>query len=147
MNLALVVSIQILFLIVPFVVLYAVSLAKKKEYKAHRRIQNVLYLISLIAVLVLEVNIRMSGGSGSLVADSPYVQTAFFKGIFISHIIGAIITFTLWTISIIISNRRFNKRLPGNFSLNHKKIGYFIFFGLVFNAVSSLIVSTLAFFL
>lgn len=136
---------QILAILAPIIILYAVSLAKQKKYKLHKRVQNSLFAICLSGVLILEIQIRLSGGSGSLVKDSPYIHTSFFKWILTAHIIGAIITYLFWTTSIIVSNLNYKKKLPGSFTKNHKKLGYFIFFGLVFNAVSSLIVVTMAY--
>lgn len=151
MNLTFIIIIGMLILsiIAPFVSLYAVSLIRKKEYKKHIKIQKTLFWICLIAVIILEVQIRVSGGSGSLIADGKYVGTALFKFTLIAHIIGAVLTYIIWTITIFVSNIKWNKRrtLPGTFSITHRRLGYFTLIGLFYTAITAMAVCMMAFFL
>src|SRR5690625_2333940 len=114
-------AVMLLTLISPFVVYYGVKLAKKKEYKAHRKIQNIIFYICVLGVLALEVLIRYSGGSGSLASNSEYYGTSFFTITLVSHILVAVLTYLLWAILIIVSNRKFLKDLPGKFRKTHKR--------------------------
>lgn len=151
MNLTFVIIIGMLILsiLAPFVALYAVSLIKKKEYKKHIRIQKTLFWICILGVVILEVQIRVSGGSGSLVADGKYVGTDFFKGTLIAHIIGAIVTYIIWGITIFVSNTKWKKRrtLPGTFTITHRRLGYITIIGLFYTAITALMVCVMAFFL
>lgn len=131
-------AVMLLTLISPFGVYYGVQLARKKDYKSHRKIQNIIYVICVLGVLALEVLIRYSGGSGSLVADSKHYATSYFTITLVSHIIVAVLTYLLWTVLILLSNRKFQKSLPGEFSKTHKRLAYIIFGGLIYTAITAL---------
>ncbi len=133
-------AVMLLTFLSPFGVYYGVTLAKKNDYKTHRKIQKIIFFICVLGVLALEVLIRYSGGSGSLVSGSNYYGTSFFTITLVSHIFVAVLTYLLWTILIIISNIKFRKSLPGKFSKTHKKLGYIIFGGLIYTAVTALAV-------
>ena len=138
MTITIMTAVMLLTFFSPFGVYYAVKLAKKKDYKSHRKIQNIIYVICVIGVLALEGLIRSGGGSGSLASSSSYYHTSFFKITLYSHIIVAVLTYLLWTILIIISNIRFQKNLPGKLSKLHKKLGKVIFGGLIYTAITAL---------
>lgn len=133
-------AVLLLTLFSPFGVYYGIKQAKKKDYKTHRKIQNIIFFICVLGVLALEVLIRYSGGSGSLASNSEYYGTSFFTITLVSHIIVAVLTYLLWTGLIILSNRKFQKTLPGKFSKTHKRLGKIIFAGLVYTAISALTV-------
>lgn len=133
-------AVLLLTLFSPLGLYYGIKLARKKNYDAHKSIQNIIYIICVLGVLCLEVLIRYSGGSGSLISESKYYRTTIFSTILISHILVAMLTYILWTVLIILSNRKFQKHLPGTFSKNHKKIGLTIFGGLIYTAITALAV-------
>lgn len=133
-------AVLLITLLSPFGVYYGVQLAKKKDYKTHRKIQNIVFFVCIVGVLALEGLIRATGGSGSLASQSDYYHTGFFKITLFSHIIVAILSYLLWTIVIIISNVKFRKSLPGSFSKSHRILGYIIFAGLVYTAITALAV-------
>ncbi|MCO5235608.1 MAG: DUF420 domain-containing protein [Chitinophagaceae bacterium] len=148
MNLVLLINIGVLVLtlISPFVSLYAVSFIKKGNYKIHMVIQKRLFLACIISLLVLEGLIRFSGGSGSLVSNSNYVNTSFFKSILSAHIIGAVLTYVVWGVLVFTSNRKYkHSDLPGSFSKLHKNLGYITITGLFYTAVTALMVFLLTF--
>jgi len=145
-TLIIIIGMQTLSLLAPFIALYAVSLARQKKYELHQKIQKTLFFTCVLGVVILEVHIRLSGGSGSLVENCPYVDTLFFKIILIAHITGAVFTYICWAITIFWSNKKFRKVLPGNFSKIHKKLGYITIIGLFYTGITSLIVVTMAFF-
>lgn len=133
-------AVLLLTLFSPFGVYYGVKIAKKKDYKNHRKIQNIIFIICVIGVLTLEGLINSSGGSGSLASSSNFYNTNFFKITLFSHIIIAILSYLLWTSLIIISNIKYKKSLPGKLSKFHKGLGYVIFGGLIYTAITSLAV-------
>lgn len=134
-------SVLIITLFSPFGVYYGIQLAKKKkDYKAHRKIQNLIFLVCVVGVLALEGLINAAGGSGSLASKSHYYDTSFFKYTLFSHIIIAVLSYLLWLVLIIVSNFSFQKKLPGKLSKFHKKTGYVIFGGLIYTALSALLV-------
>jgi len=129
---------MLLTLFSPFAVYYAVTLAKKNKFKTHRKIQNIVFFIGIGGVVLLEGLIRYEGGSGSIASQSSYYEHDFFKKILIAHIIGAVLTYLLWIFLIIISTIKFQKNLPGKFSGTHKILGYIVFVGLIYTAVTAL---------
>ncbi len=138
-----------LSMLAPFISLYAVSLIKKKNISKHIKIQKRLFWICVAAVLILEIQIRLAGGSGSLVANSDYTGTIFFKSILIAHIIGAVSTYIIWGFTIYGANKNLKNKLTltGKYSITHKKLGYITIFGLFYTAITAWIVCTMAFFL
>lgn len=146
---AIILGILLLSIAAPFISLYAVSLIKKKDYKTHIKFQKRLFWTCVIAVLILEIQIRVAGGSGSLVANSEYTGTTFFKSVLIAHIIGAVLTYIVWGITVFTSHTKWKKRktLPGSFSITHKRLGLITIAGLFYTAITALIVCTYAFFL
>ncbi len=133
-------AVMLLTLAAPFVVTYSISLAKKGLLHRHRKINLITFFICVVSVLLLEGLIRVSGGSGSLAGMSDYADSGSFKHMLIAHITGAVLTYMLWTWQIVASNRRFQKILPGKFSRPHKNLGYVIFAGLIFTAITALII-------
>lgn len=142
MNIALTIMTAVLLLTLfsPFGLYYGVKLAIKKDYVAHRKIQNIIFIVCVLGVLSLEVLIRYSGGSGSLASESKYYGTVFFTVVLVSHILVAVLTYILWAVLIIMSNRKFQKTLPGKFSKNHKRTGLIVFGGLIYTAITALMV-------
>lgn len=133
----------------PFIALYAVSLIKKNDCKAHLKIQRRLFWTCILGVVVLELQIRISGGSGSLVSSGTYTSAPFFKPILIAHIIGAVLTYMIWALQILVASKKPKMAgvLPGSFSIVHKRLGYVTIAGLFYTATTALMVCTLAFFL
>lgn len=149
MTLIIIIGMLILSILAPFIALYAVSLIKAKKYNEHVRIQKRLFWACILGVLILELQVRVSGGSGSLVQDSAYLQSPFFKGILIAHIIGAVLTYIVWAVMLFISNRKYkkSKTLPGIFSKTHRKLGYATIAGLFYTGITACIVCLFAFFI
>lgn len=140
MTIFIMTTVMLLTLFSPFGVYYGIRLARNKDYKSHRRIQNIIFTIGVVGVLALEILIRYSGGSGSLASNSKYYDSKFFTITLVSHIVVAILTYFLWTVLIVLSNSKFRKSLSGKLSEIHKKLGEVIFGGLIYTAVSALAV-------
>lgn len=129
----------------PFVALASILLARKGRYRAHRFVHNVLFSLCVCGVVALEVQIRIAGGSGSLVQGSPYINTAFFKGLLAAHVLGAVVTYLVWGYLIFSSNRKYQLTLPGSFSKLHRNLGIGVVIGLFYTAATAAIVYYLAF--
>ncbi|WP_153557522.1 DUF420 domain-containing protein [Roseimaritima sediminicola] len=151
MNVTLIIVIGMLTLsiLAPFISLYAVSLVRKGDHEKHIFIQKILFWSCVAGVVILEVQIRVSGGSGSLVSNSEHTGAVFFKSILVAHIIGAVLTYIVWGVTVFTSSKRWEvrKTLPGPFSITHKRLGYFTIVGLFYTAITASIVCMLAFFL
>src|SRR5690606_6279536 len=111
MNLSLVVIVGMLILSIsaPFISLYAVFQVKKKNFNTHIKIQKRLFWTCLVAVVILEVQIRISGGSGSLVSDGKFAGTPLFNSLLITHITGSVIAFIVWGITVFSANYNLKK--------------------------------------
>lgn len=139
----------VLSFIAPFVSLYAVSLIKKRDHQGHARIQRGLFAVCVLGVVILELHIRFSGGSGSLISNGTYTSAPYFMPLLIAHIIGAVLTYVVWAVQIVVSGRKMKVAggLPGSFSSTHRALGYGTIAGMFYTAITALAVCTLAFFL
>ena len=133
-------AVLLIILLAPVFSYYAIKKARKKDFKIHKKIQTIVFWFCIGAVLLLEVLIRYSGGSGSMFKDSSHAESPFFKNLLIAHIIGAVLTYLLWTFLIFKSSRKFQKTLPGTFSSAHKTMGIIVFVGLIYTGVTALAV-------
>lgn len=129
----------------PLVLLYAVRLAKQRRLKAHRALQTTLLAVLLLAVALFETEIRLSGGSGSLMKGSPYAGTGLLRGVLLAHVLANVVTFLVWAVLVVRSWKRFNRDLPGGFTDAHRRAGRFVFAGTVFGAVSAVVMYALGF--
>ncbi len=149
MNYSLIViyGMLILSIFAPFIALYGVKLAKEKKLKQHIKLQKYLFYACVTGVLLLELTIRISGGSGSLVKESAYLATTLFQNTLWAHIIGAVLTYFIWGFTLFKSkNQHKKKQLPGKFSLSHRQLGYVVIIGLLYTGITALMVCTMAFF-
>jgi len=145
-TLIIIVIVTIITVLAPFICLYAIRQIKQKKMEQHIKVQKRLFFLCVIAVLALEGQIRFSGGSGSLIQNSPYIKDIFFNNLLIAHIVGAIITYVLWIVLFILSNRKYKKENFKSFASIHKKIGYIVLIGLFYTAITAVVVVKMAFF-
>lgn len=124
----------------PAIAYYAIRQARMKRYALHKKIQTILFITCISSILLLEGMIRYSGGSGSMVQHSAYVETTLFKTILTVHIIGAVITYILWIYLALKARKQYGKILPGSNSAKHRKLGIIVFIGLIYTAATALIV-------
>ncbi|MFV0228365.1 hypothetical protein OBK05_11820 [Empedobacter falsenii] len=146
-SLFLIYGMLILSILAPFIALYAVKLAKQGKFEQHIKIQKNLFYACVLGVILLELTIRFSGGSGSLVKGSPYLETVFFHNTLWAHIVGAVLTYLIWGFTILKSKGQHNKKyLPGKFTRLHKTLGYVVILGLFYTGITALMVCSMAFF-
>lgn len=125
-------------LITPILMLYAFSLAKQKRFVAHRNLHVTLISILILAVILFELDIRLSGGSEAFLSGSPYAETKFMKVLLTFHILIAIASFTTWIGLETQSWKSFREALPGNFSYRHIQVGWVVYSGVVVTAITGL---------
>lgn len=129
----------------PFILVWAIGLAKKGQHRKHRVVQVALLSVLLVAVVLFETEIRLSGGSGSLMKGSSYAGTWWLRGVTLAHVLANVVTFIVWLVLVIRSGRRFGTELPGDFTPAHRKAGRFVFAGTVFGALSAIVMYVLGF--
>jgi hypothetical protein len=115
-------------------------MARSGDLDRHRKLQAILCAAGFVALFSLEGSIRLHGGSGSLIAGSPYAGSTLLKVIFLLHIGPAVATYLAWLWLTIKSWRTFKTDLPGSFSRRHKKVAWFVLGGLLWTAISALFV-------
>jgi hypothetical protein len=124
-------------LLAPCTALVSFRLARRRRHEVHRAIQIALVGVCVLAVLVLEARIRLEGGSGAFIAQAPEALRTWARRLLLIHIGFAVATYIAWATLAVLSWRRFAVRLPGAFSRNHRRIGWAVFAGLCFTAVSA----------
>lgn len=127
----------VITLAAPIVVYASLRFVRRGDHDAHRRTQAVLLCFCWIAVLALEIRIRVAGGSGSLVERAPESLRGRAQQLLLVHIGGAVLTYGVWTWLVVASWRRYGARLPGTFSRRHRRLGKLVFGGLCFTAASA----------
>ncbi len=132
-------------LLAPVVALWSLRFVRRRDHRAHRRTQGWLIASAITAVLALEVQIRLAGGSGALLHGSSFAGTALIRSVTGAHIAGAILTYAAWIWLFTISYRRSTQLLPGRFSRVHRRAGWVVIFGLHFTALSAAAVYLLGF--
>lgn len=123
----------------------AIRLARMRKYDMHRIVQAVLLVMGWLAVLGLELRIRLAGGSGAFVDTAPPELVGWAHRLLSVHIVVAVATYALWTWLVVASWRRQDAALPGRFSRRHRGLGTMVFGGLCFTAASASGIFTLAF--
>jgi hypothetical protein len=132
-------------LIAPAWAVFAVAAARAGDHVRHMRLQLALWTLMLINLILLEGYIRISGGSGSLVAGSPHVGTPLMSASFALHIVPAVATYLLWTGLVVVTYRRRSTPSLGAFSARHVLLGKIVIGGLLWTALSACIVYYLTF--
>jgi len=129
----------------PFILAWGIRYARQREFRKHRAVQTTLLCVLLVAVIFFEVDVRLSGGSGSLMKGSSYAGTGWLRGILLAHVLANIVTFFGWLVLVVKSWRRFERELPGPWAPTHRRMGRFVFGGTVFGAVSAVVMYVLGF--
>ena len=126
--------------LLPFLLLYAIYLAKKERYDQHKWFHIALFTVTNILVIALEVDIRF-GGLDSVIAQSRYHDTTMLLGIFLVHLFFAITStlFWLWLITISV------KRYPVHFRFPHKKYGILVYVDIVLTVITGWILYAMVF--
>jgi len=127
--------VTIYFALLPFLLVYSISYAVKKEYKKHFISQSLILALTLILVLVFEIGVRLTGGFIEYAKEST-VSYDFLLYFLIVHIIIAIFAVAGWLYLFISSFKEYKKNGYTNFSnTKHKKIAKAIFAALTITSI------------
>lgn len=125
-----------LVLIVPALAV-ARSLARGGKYNAHKGLMLTLASALGVAVLLFEIDLRMSGGIFALTAGSAYAGSGFLNGSIYLHTALSVSTSVLWITLIGLSLWRFPKPpVPGDFSRVHRLLGRAAMLGMLLTAIT-----------
>ncbi len=118
--------------LLPFLVIFAIYFAKKRNYSTHAFLQIVILFISLVIIGYFEYGVRLGGGFEEYIKESS-VDLTLALSILILHIIIATITLYLWIEIIIKAKKRQNLS-----SYSHKDAGIRVFKGIVLTSLSGI---------
>jgi len=123
--------VSVIVALLPFLIFGAIRLAQIKKYRAHEIVQKFLFVVTVIVVAFFEYGVRVAGGYKNLMEGSS-VPHDYFIYVLIFHIIIAVVTLILWTITLYYARRnRKQSTLPGLYSKSHKKDGKRTFIGII----------------
>jgi uncharacterized membrane protein YozB (DUF420 family) len=123
-------------ILTPLLFIWAVRLARRGQYVRHRNLQTGLLGTLLVAVVLFELDIRLSGGTQAFMAGSPYLGSALLSWLLRVHVLVAVLTFGLWCFLVVQAWRARMDLHPALFTSLHRRRGYWVFAGTVFTAVS-----------
>ena len=113
----------------PFLMIFSISLAMKHHYILHKVTQILLFLITLGMLSLFYYEIFLSNIFDNLfiIGNSESNQSFYFLMV---HIIIALITFILWKSTILFASADKKRRaLPGLYSRTHKTAGKRVILG------------------
>src|SRR4051812_901564 len=79
----------------PAVALQGVRLARRRKFTRHRQLHQWLLAIAVLAVLAIEGQIRLAGGTSALLKGSPFAHSRLFNIVALVHIGVAVLTYLL----------------------------------------------------
>jgi len=131
--------------LLPLFVYIAILFARKKRYKLHALLQNIIFLFSVIVITYFELGVRVGGGFSAFMQESG-VSYTYASVILVLHIIIAIVSFFYWILIIMRANYEFVKKLiPGRASKAHKILAIKTFIGIILTSLSGIWVYLLLF--
>ena len=131
--------------VLPILVYSAIMFARKKMYKTHMVLQNIIFVFSVIVLGYFELGVRVGGGFEAFMSESE-VSYTYALVVLVLHIIIAIIMLFYWILTIITGNYHFSKKtLPGRSSALHKHLAVKTFMGIIFTSFSGIWVYLLLF--
>lgn len=129
-------TVVVAIVLTPLLFLWAVRLARRGQYARHRNLQTALLTTLLGAVILFELDIRLSGGTRAFMAGSPYLGSPLLSWLLRVHVLIAVLCFGLWCSLVIQAWRARMDLHPTLFSAAHRRRGYWVFAGTIFTAVS-----------
>ncbi len=121
------------FILMPFLIYYAIKLAKKDKITYHYRAQIAILIVSVLVVFVFEVGVRMSGGFFEYIKLTA-VPYSFLSKFLLVHIFIAAISLLGWIYLVVKSYINFKKNTDF-FRIRHKIIGILVFLGICISSV------------
>ncbi|MDF1882330.1 DUF420 domain-containing protein [Sulfurimonas sp. SAG-AH-194-C21] len=137
--------VTLLVAVLPILVYGAIILARKKMYKTHMVVQNIIFVVALVVVAYFEVGVRVGGGFDAFMEGSgvPYTYALI---VLLVHILIAVVMLFYWGLTVVNGNINFRKRsLPGIASRGHKVMALKAFVAIIFTSFSGIWVYLLLF--
>ena len=115
--------VSLIVILLPFLMLGIISLARIKNYKLHALFQGILFVFSVFVLTFFEIGVRFVGGFSSFIEGSGVGHNYAFI-VLIFHIAISVITLIIWTTTLLMAK----KQLQLN---KHKRAGWLTFTGVV----------------
>ncbi len=131
-------EVMVVVAILPFLVAYGISQAKKGNIKLHKRVQVLLFVVGIIFVGYFEYGARVMGGFAPILAKSSLNHT-FLYGFLAFHVLIAIATTFLWSYSIYFGLRYYKRISRKSFRYSHVRIAKPTFFGIALTSVTGVL--------
>ena len=129
----------------PILVYGAIIFARKKMFKIHMILQNIIFLFSIVVISYFELGVRVGGGFEAFMSESE-VSYTYALLVLVLHIIIAVVMLFYWTLTIFMGNYNFVKKtLPGRASSLHRHLAVKTFMGIIFTSFSGIWVYLLLF--
>ena len=131
-------SVTLIVALLPLLVGFAITAARRSSYSLHAVLQTVIFIISFIVIGYFEYGIRLGGGFEHFALQSSLSPT-LLKTLLVVHIAIATITLLLWIwviLRALISYKR--AKLPGSDSLQHTALGKRLFLGIILTTLSGI---------
>lgn len=123
--------------VLPLLMMFVISLAVKKQYKAHAILQIVLFVVSVVVFSYFEMGVRVGGGFNTFM-DGSSVSHNYAFIVLVTHIIIAVSTLFVWVFTLSRVKTHLDKG-------THKKYGKYTFFGVTLTSLSGIWVYLLLF--
>jgi uncharacterized membrane protein YozB (DUF420 family) len=95
--------------------------ARQGQYARHKFMQLSLAGVLAVAVMLFEVDLKLSGGIFALTRDSSFAGTALFNGLIYGHTLFAVSSALVWVLLVYFSLRRFpNPPVANTFGPRHR---------------------------
>ena len=131
--------------LLPLLVGLAISLAKKRKYRLHARVQTAIFIVSVVVVGYFEYGVRLGGGYESFVKNT-HVSHNYLLAVLMIHIFIATLTLGIWVSTLWRAYADSAQGgLPGNYSKSHQKAGFRTFIGIVLTSLTGIWVYLLLF--
>jgi uncharacterized membrane protein YozB (DUF420 family) len=112
----------------------------ERNYKLHKNIQLIMFIILFFVVLLFEYDMKQNGGIFEMVKGSSYEGTFFLNFMIYFHTLLSITTSLIWIILIVASLVKFgNNPHPGKFSKTHKLWGKIGMWDMALTCITGLI--------
>ena len=121
----------------PLMMMGIISLARKKKYKLHARLQRVLFLVSFAVLTYFETGVRLGGGFDTFMQGSSVGHNYAFM-VLIFHIAISIITLIIWVTTLLMAKKQLQLH-------KHRQAGKLTFLGVVLTSLTGIWVYMLMF--
>ncbi|MEM9073356.1 MAG: DUF420 domain-containing protein [Myxococcota bacterium] len=133
------------FVLMPLLLFVAIRRARNRDHRGHQRMQIALFVTMTVAVVLLEVDIRLAGGTSAIAGRAISLSSDVIRVVLLAHIGVAVATWLGWLSLLVVSRRRFESVLPGVFSRRHRRLGLAVWAGNIVNAVSGTLLYVVTF--